>query len=129
MRIILFIVSLFIANVASAELLEIIATGKSGVPSRGTFADNPELQRQFFPNAILPDDPRAQIDVEVRVVVDTDAVIFPGQTIQRPDGFPASVSFKSGNVVTEGLTGRIELGNHNSTTLVLTGYSLSLIHI
>ena len=123
MRPLLLILSMLISHSVAAELIEIVATGKSGIPGRGTFANNPELQRQFFPNGILPDDPRAQIDVEVRIVVDTDAEILPGQTTQSPDGFPASVSFKSGNVVTEGLTGRIELNNFESTRLVLTGYS------
>ena len=123
MRLVILILSILFSHSVAAEFIEIVATGKSGIPSRGTFANNPELQSQFFPNGILPDDPRAQIDVEVRVVVDTDAEILPGQTIQSPDGFPASVSFKSGNVVTEGLTGRIELSNGGSTRLVLTGYS------
>ena len=123
MRPLLLILSMLISHSVAAELIEIVATGKSGIPGGGTFANNPELQRQFFPNGILPDDPRAQIDVEVRIVVDTDAEILPDQTTQSPDGFPASVSFKSGNVVTEGLTGRIELNNFESTRLVLTGYS------
>ena len=123
MRLVILILSILFSHSVAAEFIEIVATGKSGIPSRGTFANNPELQRQFFPNGILPDDPRAQIDVEVRVVLDTEAEILPGQTIQSPTGFPASVSFKSGNVVTEGLTGRIELSNGSNTRLVLTGYS------
>ena len=123
MRLVILILSMLMSHSVVAEFIEIVATGKAGVPSRGTFANNPELQRHFFPNGVLPDDPRAQIDVEVRVVLDTEAQIFPGQTAQSPNGFPASVSFKSGNVVTEGLTGRIELSSREATRLVLTGYS------
>ena len=124
MRVLLLILSMLVSHSVAAETIEIVATGKSGIPSRGTFANNPELQRQFFPNGILPDDPGAQIDVEVRVVLDTGAAILPGQTLQSPNGFPASVSFKSGNVVTEGLTGSIDLVNYDSNTrLIFSGIS------
>ena len=119
-----FILIMFLSTSVHAELLEIIATGQTGIPTRGTFGDKPELQKLFYPGGELPLDLATPINVEVKVVVDTEAVLIAGDELQSPVGLPASVSFYSGEVITEQLTGRIELLNFDGvkTRFILTGY-------